>query len=120
MDRSSIPTLIMTAAILLYGLYEYRRRDRRHRLDMEYLRRKIQPPPDAEMLVPLWRILTVALTACIAIGAAGVLIYRGMMLPRYGTPLILIGCFFLFLAAPLVYIIVRDRRLPPGRLRRSP
>ena len=118
MDRSSISTLIMTAAILLYGLYEYRRRDRRHRVDMEYLRRRIEPPPGAELLVPVWRTVTVALTACVAIGAAGILMFKGITIPRYGTPLIFIGCFFLFLAAPLIYMIVRDRRLPRGRLRR--
>lgn len=119
MDLSSISTLIWTAAILLYGIYEYRRRDRRHRLDMEYLRRRIEPPPDSELLVPLWRTATVAITACIAIGAAGFLMFTGIRHPGYRTPMIVIACVFLSLAAPLIYMIVRDRRLPRGKLRRT-
>ena len=115
MDYSSP---IIAAAILLYGTFEYRRRERLHRLDMEYLRRGIEPPPESELLVPLWRTLTVALTACIAIGAAGVLIFKGITHPEYGAPMIFIALFFISLAAPLVYMIVRDRRLPRGRLRR--
>lgn len=116
MDYSS---LIITAAILLYGLYEHRRRERRHRLDMELLRRKIEPPPESDLVVPRWRIVTVAITACIAIAAAVVLLFKGITHPRYGTPLIVIGCVFLSLAAPLLYMIARDRRLPRGRLRRA-
>ena len=119
MDHSSISTLIWTAAILLYGIYEYRRRDRRHRLDMEYLRRRIEPPPESELLVPLWRTVTVAITAFIAIGAAGFLMLTGIRHPEYRTPMIVIGCVFLSLAAPLIYMIVRDRRLPRGKLRRT-
>ena len=103
---------------MLYGIYEYRRRDRRHRLDMEYLRRRIEPPPDSELLVPLWRIVTVAITACIAILGAGFLIFTGIRHPADMTPMIIIACVFLILAAPLLYKIVRDRRLPRGKLRR--
>ncbi len=119
MDHSSISTLIWTAAILLYGIYEYRRRERRHRLDMEYLRRRIEPPPESELLVPLWRTVTVAITAFIAIGAAGFLMLTGIRHPEYRTPMIVIACVFLSLAAPLIYMIVRDRRLPRGKLRRT-
>jgi hypothetical protein len=115
MDYSSP---IIAAAILLYGTYEYRRRERQHRLDMEYLRRGIDPPHESELVVPRWRILTVALTACIAIGAAGFLIFKGITHPGYMAPMIIIALLFLSLAAPLIYMIVRDRRLPRGRLRR--
>ena len=116
MDYSS---LIIATVILLYGIYEHRRRERLHRLDMELLRRRIEPPPESDLTVPRWRIVTVAITACIAIGAASVLMFKGIAYPRYGTPLIVIGCVFLSLAAPLVFMIVRDRRLPRGRLRRT-
>ena len=116
MDYSS---LIIAAAIALYGVYEYRRRERQHRVDIEFLRRGIEPPPEADLMVPRWRIATVAITACITIGAAGFVIFKGITHPGYGTPLIAIGGMFLSLAAPLVYIIVRDIRLPRGKLRRT-
>jgi len=116
MDYSS---LIIAAAIVLYGVYEYRRRERRHRFDLEFLKRRIEPPPETELMVPRWRIATVAITACIAIGAAGFVMFKGITHHGYGRPLIVIGCVFLSLAAPLLYIIVRDIRLPRGRLRRS-
>jgi hypothetical protein len=118
MDRSTISTLIWTAAILLYGVFEYRRRERKHRLDMEYLRRRIEPPPESELLVPLWRTVTVAITACIAIVGAGFLIFTGVRHPANRTPMIIIACVFIALSAPLLCMIVRDRRLPPGKLRR--
>lgn len=118
MDRSSISTLIWTAAILLYGIYEYRRRDRRHRLDMEYLRRRIEPPPESELLVPLWRTVTVAITVFILIAGAAFLISTGIRHPGTIMPMIVIACVFLSLTAPLIYMIVRDRRLPRGILRR--
>ena len=118
MDRSSISTLIWTAAILLYGIYESRRRERRHRIDMEYIRRKIEPPADSELLVPRWRIATVALTVFILIGGAGFLIYTGSRFPYAMTPMIVTACIFLALAIPLVVMIVRDARLPHGKLRR--
>jgi hypothetical protein len=118
MDRSSISTLIWTAAILLYGVYEYRRRERKHRLDMDYLRRRIEPPPESELLVPLWRTVTVAITAFILIAGAGFLIFTGIRHPGSIMPMIVTACVFLSLAAPLIYMIVRDRRLPRGKLRR--
>ena len=116
MDYSS---LVITAAIAVYGIWEYRRRERRHRLDIEFLRRGIEPPPETDLVVPRWRIATVAITACIAICAAGVVIYKGAAHPGDRTPLIVIGCIFLALAAPLVYVIARDIRLPRGKLRRT-
>jgi ABC-type Fe3+ transport system permease subunit len=118
MDRSSISTLIWTAAVFLYGIYEYRRRDRRHRLDMEYLRRRIEPPPESELLVPVWRTVTVAITAFILIVGAAFFIFTGVRHPADMTPMIIEACVFLSLAAPLIYMIVRDRRLPRGKLRR--
>ena len=120
MDRSSISTLIWTAAILLYGIYEYRRRERRHRIDMEYIRRRIEPPAESELLVPRWRIATVALTAFILTGGAVFLVYTGTRFPYAMTPMIVAACIFLALAVPLIFMIVRDSRLPRGRLRRSP
>jgi hypothetical protein len=63
--------------------------------------------------------VSISLTAFIAAAAAGILIVKGIADPRYGTPLIVIGCIFLSLAVPLVYIIFRDRRAPRGRLRRT-
>jgi hypothetical protein len=116
MDYSS---LAITVAILLYGLYEYRRRERIHRVDMEFLRRRIEPPQDSELIVPRWRILTVAVTALITLAVGGVMVFRGIVTPRYGSPLIVIGCFFLLLAAPLILMILRDRRIPRGRLGRT-
>ncbi len=116
MDYSSP---VIAAAIAVYGIYEYRRRERRHRLDMEFLKRRIVPPPEADLKVPRWRILTVAITVCIAIGAAGVVIYKGITHPGYGTPLIVIGCIFLLLAGPLLSMVARDIRLPRGKLRRT-
>jgi high-affinity Fe2+/Pb2+ permease len=116
MDYSS---LIIAAAIAVYGIWEYRRRERQHRIDIEFLMRGIEPPPETDLKVPRWRIATVAITACIAGGAAAVVIYKGATHPGYRAPLIIIGCIFLSLAAPLVYIIVRDIRLPRGKLRRS-
>ena len=118
MDRSSLSTLIWTAAILLYGVYEYRRRERKHRLDMDYLRRGIEPPPESELLVPLWRTVTVAITAFILIVGAVFLVFTGIRHTGSIMPMIVIACVFLSLAAPLIYMIVRDRRLPRGKLRR--
>jgi len=116
MDYSS---LIIAAAIAVYGFWEYRRRERRHRLDIEFLRRGIEPPPETDLVVPRWRIATVSITACIALAAAGVVMYKGVTHPGYGTPLIIIGCIFFGLAAPLLYMIARDIRLPRGKLRRT-
>jgi hypothetical protein len=116
MDYSS---LIITVAILIYGLFEYRRREQRHRIDMEFLRRGITPPQESELVVPRWRIATVAMTAFFTFATAGILIFKGITHPGYRTPLFVIACVFLALSAPLVYMIVRDRRAPRGKLRRS-
>jgi hypothetical protein len=113
------PTLSVVAAILLYGRFEYRRRERKHQFEMEYLRWNFEPPPEAEEIVPRWRIVTVAITACIAICAAGVLIFKAITHPGYGTPLIVIGCIFLLLAVPLISMIVRDSHTLRGRPRRT-
>ena len=113
------PTLSTVAAILLYGRFEYRRRERKHLHEMEYLRRNIEPPPESEGSVPRWRIVTLGITAFITIAAAGFLIFMGATTPRYGTGLIVIGCIFLSLAVPLLYMIVRDSHIPRGRLRRA-
>lgn len=115
MDYTSVFTGI---AIVLYGVFEYRRRERKYRLALEYLRRNIEPPAEAGEIVPRWRIVTLSLTAFITVAAAGILMFKGIT-NRYGAPLIVIACIFFFLAVPLLFMIVRDRRMPRGRLWRG-
>jgi hypothetical protein len=99
--------LIMMAAIIAYGAFEYRRRERRHGEALVYLRQGIAPPSGAPRA---WRLVTTGFVGFLLVGAGAVLALRGVMMPRYGSGLAVIGGIFLLIALPVLWMLFRDYR----------
>ena len=107
MDFSSPAISVL---IVLYGAYEYRRRENLHGELMDYLRRG-EIPPGGGSKTSLWRVITTASTCALFAGFAGMLFYAGMHSPdSSGIPLEIMGGMITAPVVILVLIFVRDRR----------
>lgn len=109
-------SLSIVAAIVLYGTFEYHRREQRHREAMSYLRRGEQPParPGNHLLVSL---MTTGAVGVLLLVSGSMLIIHGVRIPRYGASIVPIGLIFALLAIPVIVMFVRDLRLYRSRRR---
>jgi hypothetical protein len=101
--------LVMMACIVAWGIVEYRRRERSHRLELEALRGD-GGVPAAAAEVSRWRLLTTAGVGILLLAAAGYLAYKGVTLPRYAKPIVTIGAIFVLISLPLLWMLIRDYR----------
>jgi hypothetical protein len=101
--------LVMMAGIVAWGIVEYRRREGRHRLELDALRGG-GGVPSAVGEVSRWRLLTTAGVGILLLAASGYLAYKGVTLPRYVKPFLTIGAIFVLLSLPLLWMLIRDYR----------
>ena len=109
-------SLAMAMGIALYGLIEYRRRERVHRTELAYVRRG-ETPPRTTPRYPVLTLVTTAGTAALLLVSAALLIVRGPGLPRYGASIAAIGVIFLILSVPVSFMLIRDLRTFRSRRR---
>lgn len=103
------PSLAILIAILAYGAMEYRRRERLHRAELAIVRRGEVPPPRMPQH-PVRDMLYSGSTLALLLVAAGVLMFRGAGIPRYGSSIVVIGVIFLLLAIPVGSFFARNFR----------
>jgi len=100
----------LSAAILIYGFYEYRRREETHRLRMELLRRG-DIPPDTSRQWPQGALIASGLvTLLYAASLGGVLFLTLKVGPKYAVS---IRSIVAFLSLPLLFLVLmflRDLR----------
>jgi hypothetical protein len=106
MDISSLPTVV---GILLYGAYEYHRREQLHRTVLQNLREGIQPvvPETRPAVLKLWT--TGIVSGILLLSGLGLLFLRPRII--YGGEFLYILAFMFFtIFLLLLLILLRDIR----------
>lgn len=111
MDLSSP---VISLLIVCYGVYEYQRREKSHRIAMEHLRL-------GEVLHPAgagprsWNLVTTGSVCALLAGFAGILFYTGMHSHNSSArPLEIMGVMITMPLVILLLIFVRDLRRHAG------
>ncbi|HTO95090.1 MAG TPA: hypothetical protein VMM80_11940 [Bacteroidota bacterium] len=103
-------TALICAVIIVFGFYEYRRREEIHRLRMELLRRG-DIPPDTSREWPQGRLLATGLVSLLyAACLGGVISLTSNVGPKYAGSLATIVAL---LSLPLLFLVlmfIRDMR----------
>jgi hypothetical protein len=100
--------------IVLYGVYEYRRRENMHSATMEHLRRG-EIPSAAGPKPRSWSLLTTGSICALLVVFAGILFYTGVHSRNSSDwPLEVMGGMMTVPALILVLIFVRDLRHSAG------
>jgi high-affinity Fe2+/Pb2+ permease len=111
MDFSSVT---ISALILLYGVYEYRRREKAHSAAMEHLRRG-EAYSGVESAPPAWNLITTGSVCVLLAGFAAMLFYTGLHSHNNSAgPLEIMGGMMTVPLVILVLIFVRDLRRHAG------
>jgi len=112
----AVYTAIACTAILVFGFYEYRRREQVHQLRMALLRRG-ELPPDPGRAAPVSRLVATVLVTLAYAGALGILVrLAAQAAPRYARSVLGVLLALLPPLVVLVLIIIRDfRRLTRAR-----
>jgi hypothetical protein len=102
-------SLAITIAIIVYGVVEYRRRERLHRTELALVRRG-ETPPTREPQHPALALASIGATGILILVSEGVLIYAGSRFPRNFKPLAVVGVIFLLILIPVISMFRRDLR----------
>lgn len=107
MDFTSV---FISLFIVWYGVSEYRRREKAHRVAMEHLRGGELLPAAVSKPRP-WSLMTTGSVCALLAGFAGMLFYAGMHLRNHSArPLEIMGCMITIPLLVLVAIFARDLR----------
>lgn len=105
-----VNTAIICTLIIIFGFYEYRRREEAHRLRMAILRRG-ELPPDAGRPWPAVNLLSLGSVCILYAACLGVLLFMAVKVqPKYGSPILTVVAVLSPPLLLLVLMFIRDLR----------
>lgn len=100
-------SLILALAIALYGLLEYRKRERLQKERIEAIRKGILPPFEPPP-PQFWRVLTTGAVEVALIGLNGWIWYRALIGGGYFGAYAALGIFFTAMALVVLVMLVNQ------------
>ena len=100
-------SLFWAVSIIVYGIFEYQRREQNHRMTLLALKYG-KEPPSFEPKPQIWKLFTTGFVVLILLAASIGLIVWSRHIIHGGWTLYILAGLFLAIFAPLAYVLVRD------------
>jgi len=100
-------TLIVIAIFIGYTVIEYRRREERHREEMEYLRQGKDPPIEQKK-PEVWRLYTTGGVGVLLVGMVGGFVWLASQAGRYWISYLIAGSVFVLLLVLVALMFAKD------------